>query len=322
MFSFKGKKKHSKTPPQNKATGNQEVMKEKTDETKEVLIEQSKPPAVKAIEKLLVYLSQENSNTFQEFHQNIRAKIDSLKGESKSAEVECVTEIFLRFVSLKTANYDENLTCAKADLKSRAQVFLQHVLDARSKVASVGQSFISEGSVVLVHGDSEAVILCLVQAANAGKKFTVYVTESRTSTDEKESLGLRTCGILERMKVDHILITDSAVAYFMGKVDLVLVGAEAVAKNGGIINTIGCYSVALCAKKYNKPVYVAVEKYKFSNIYPLRQEDAVKLAGYSTENTIQPKVDYTPPEFLNLLFTDLGPLTTAAVSDVMMELYL
>lgn len=283
--------------------------------------EPSKTSAVYAIRKLVEYLLQEKSNTLQEFHQNIRAKIDTLKKEAKSSEVECAAEIFLRYVSLKTANYDD-LTCAKADLKSRAEKFLKHILDARPKVASVGQSFISEGSVILVHGNSEAVVLCLKQAAQVGKKFTVYVTESRTSIDEKISLGSVTCELLKEMKIDNILITDSAVAYFMGKVDLVLIGAEAVVKNGGIINTIGCYPVALCAKKYNKPVYVAVETYKFSNIYPLRQEDAVKLAGYNTQDTIQPKVDYTPPEFLNLLFTDLGQLTTAAVSDVMMELYL
>ena len=280
-----------------------------------------KTAAVSAIEKLLVYLSEEKSDTLQEFQKNIRAKIDSLKNEEKSSEVECVTEIFLRYVSLRTGNYDKNLTCAKADLKNRAQVFMKHISDARSKLASVGQSFISEGSVILVHGNSEAVILCLNKAIEAGKKFTVYVTESRTGCDEKSSLGSTTCQLLTKMKIDHILITDSAVAFFMGKVDLVLVGAEAVVMNGGIINTIGCYPVALCAKNYNKPVYVAVETYKFSKNYPLRQEDAVKLAGYSTQDTIQPKVDYTPPEFLNLLFTDLGPLTTAAVSDVMMELY-
>lgn len=280
-----------------------------------------KNPAVDAIERLLDYLSTEQSNTFQEFHQNIRANIDSLKKEANSAQVECAAEIFLRYVSLKSGNYDENLGRAKEDFKKRAQKFLCNIRDAKSKVGMVGNNFISDSSVILTHGYSEAVVWCFNHALKAKKKFTVYVTESRTSANEKSSLGSKTCEALKAMSIDHVLITDSSIAYFMGRVDLVLVGAEAVVKNGGVINTIGCYPVALCAKKYNKPVYVAVEKFKFNNIYPLSQEDALKQSNYGSHDTTQPKVDYTPPEFLNLLFTDLGPLTTAAVSDVMIELY-
>jgi translation initiation factor eIF-2B subunit alpha len=35
-----------------------------------------------------------------------------------------------------------------------------------------------------------------------------------------------------------------------------------------------------------------------------------------------PLVDYTPPEYIKLLFTDLGILTPAAVSDELIKLYL
>ena len=35
-----------------------------------------------------------------------------------------------------------------------------------------------------------------------------------------------------------------------------------------------------------------------------------------------PLVDYTPPSYVNLLFTDLGILTPSAVSDELLKLYL
>jgi translation initiation factor eIF-2B subunit alpha len=35
-----------------------------------------------------------------------------------------------------------------------------------------------------------------------------------------------------------------------------------------------------------------------------------------------PLVDYTPPSYINLLFTDLGILTPSAVSDELLKLYL
>lgn len=34
-----------------------------------------------------------------------------------------------------------------------------------------------------------------------------------------------------------------------------------------------------------------------------------------------PTYDYTPPEYINLLFTDLGILTPSAVSDELIKLY-
>jgi translation initiation factor 2B subunit (eIF-2B alpha/beta/delta family) len=43
------------------------------------------------------------------------------------------------------------------------------------------------------------------------------------------------------------VIYDSAVAVSMPEVDYVLVGCEAVLANGGIINKIGTYSLALIA---------------------------------------------------------------------------
>jgi translation initiation factor 2B subunit (eIF-2B alpha/beta/delta family) len=35
-----------------------------------------------------------------------------------------------------------------------------------------------------------------------------------------------------------------------------------------------------------------------------------------------PQVDYTPPSYITLLFTDLGILTPSAVSDELIKLYL
>lgn len=53
---------------------------------------------------------------------------------------------------------------------------------------------------------------------------------------------------------------------------MVLVGAEGVVENGGVINKLGTYQIALCAKMLNKPFYVAAESYKFARLYPLNQQ--------------------------------------------------
>ena len=59
--------------------------------------------------------------------------------------------------------------------------------------------------------------------------------------------------------------------------DLVLVGAEGVVENGGVINKLGTYQIALCAKALNKPFYVAAESYKFARLYPLNQQVCMRM---------------------------------------------
>lgn len=41
-----------------------------------------------------------------------------------------------------------------------------------------------------------------------------------------------------------------------------MVGAEGVVENGGIINKLGSYMVAIAAKEHGIPFYVAAESYK------------------------------------------------------------
>ena len=57
------------------------------------------------------------------------------------------------------------------------------------------------------------------------------------------------------------------------QIDFVLLGAEGVVESGGIINKIGTSTIGLCAKMLNKPVYVAVESFKFVRFYPLNNLD-------------------------------------------------
>ena len=68
----------------------------------------------------------------------------------------------------------------------------------------------------------------------------------------------------------------------INKVDCVFVGAEAVLENGGIVNKIGTFTIALCAKAYNKPFYVFAESLKFLKRFPLEQDDIYSLLDDDT----------------------------------------
>jgi translation initiation factor eIF-2B subunit alpha len=61
--------------------------------------------------------------------------------------------------------------------------------------------------------------------------------------------------------------------------DLISVGAEGVVRNGGLINQIGTYPIAVMAKVAKKPVYCVCESYKLVDVFPLNQD--VRVLAYS-----------------------------------------
>lgn len=200
------------------------------------------------------------------------------------------------------------------------------MVNCSQKIVKYGHPFIYEGSNILVHSYSPVVLDTLLFVKNLGKRFCVYVTKSAP-----DNSGEKMYNQLKSHDIQCSLILDAAIGHFIEKVDMVMVGADGVVENGGIINKIGTYPLALCAKAFNKPLYVLAESYKFIRHYPLNQADIPQpIRGTDkrvrrksgTVDDFCPLVDYTPPKYITLLHTDLGTLTTAAVSDVLIQLYL
>ncbi|XP_075732464.1 uncharacterized protein LOC142775035 [Rhipicephalus microplus] len=59
------------------------------------------------------------------------------------------------------------------------------------------------------------------------------------------------------------LIVDAAVGCVLERVDAVLLGAESVVESGDIINKIGTYTMAMCAKEKSITIYVLTESIIF-----------------------------------------------------------
>lgn len=69
-------------------------------------LEEEKCKSLLHLQEFETHITRIPADTFQEFDVKIRKKISDLKGAEPSAEVECVTEIFLRYISLRTANFE------------------------------------------------------------------------------------------------------------------------------------------------------------------------------------------------------------------------
>ncbi len=169
---------------------------------------------------------------------------------------------------------DGNFETVRQHLLSNGRLFVTRAKAARELIASYGAHFVRDGSVVLTHGGSRVVGTLLGKAAEASKsggnvrfKVIYVMNDARNSESKAVVSSLRAKG------VPVATISEGAVGYAMGKVNVVIVGAEGVVENGGIISRLGTYQIALLAKAAGKPFYVAAESHKFVRLYPLGQYD-------------------------------------------------
>ncbi|XP_023329412.1 translation initiation factor eIF-2B subunit alpha [Eurytemora carolleeae] len=282
-------------------------------------LERDVSTGIAAIQGLMQVLRQSGAKTLQEL-------IELLKSEAvKFKEVDCsviavtsACELFLRFITLAHTQLESQdfATCLTLML-DRGTHFLAKLDVSGEKISQGFQPFLQDGDKVLVHGRSRIVLSALVRAARSGVEFQVYLTRS-----SGEKLKKR----MDAENISCILVEDMGIGYIINQIDCVLLGAEGVCESGGIVNQLGSLPVAIVANKYNKPVYTLVESFKFVRLYPLTQEDIPieyqYPGGRKDDATCSPRLDYTPPSLLTLLFTDLGILTPSAVSDELINLYL
>jgi translation initiation factor eIF-2B subunit alpha len=259
-------------------------------------------------------------------------------------------ELFLKYITrtfLELRDFEE---CRQAILE-RGERFQMISLAARDRIATAGAPFVPRNGTVLTHGWSRVVAGILLEASKT-KHFDLIILEGRP-----DAMGAKAAQFYSKeAKIPVRLVLDAAIGWVMEQADIVLVGADAVVENGGIVNKIGTNTLACCAKASGKPFYAAAESYKFARLYPLQQSD---LPGHSNvpftmcdttahsdksssdgsyqhasscnpisplqlDEAIQvenPPVDFTPSKFITLLFTDLGVLTPSAVSDELIRLY-
>jgi len=287
------------------------------------------------VQALSRVISTSKAQTIMGLISDVRNAVNLLLNANNSIAVNSTCDLFKKYVSRTWLDL-KDFDLLKTTIENRSEKFKRNMVLSQQKISKLGDNFIRDGMKILTHGYSNVVIAILEAALAQGKRFSVIATESRPY--EKTS---RTVSSLLEKGVPVTLIADSTVAYVMSTVDLVLVGAEAVVENGGILNTIGTYQISIVAKALGKPFYVACQSYKFTRIYPLNQTEIPNNDSNEEESTIssntdisslvqkyndtlnieQPPFDYTPPIYITLLFTDLGILTPAGVSDELIKLY-
>nr|KAJ3423149.1 translation initiation factor eIF-2B subunit alpha [Polyrhizophydium stewartii] len=260
----------------------------------------------------------------------VKSLIESIKNSQASTTTELMENLGVASRTLKSLPENKISMIAGSDLFeverlkeliiSKGEKMVESCGNYRQAAAESGVKFIKDDAVILIHSYSRVVMMMLVKAA-VSKRFKVIVTDASPSDS-----GRRAVEELRRSGIPAALINDTAVGYIIEKVDMVLVGAEGVVQNGGLINQIGTYQIAVVSKAANKPFYAVTESYKFVQLFPLNQDDLpISSAIYFTDEEdggkclmSNPTIDYTPPNYISMIFTDVGVLTPSGVAEQLM----
>jgi translation initiation factor 2B subunit (eIF-2B alpha/beta/delta family)/8-oxo-dGTP pyrophosphatase MutT (NUDIX family) len=154
-----------------------------------------------------------------------------------------------------------------------------------------------QDGVVLTHSYSSTVLRALELGFKGGRGFKVYATESYPGME-----GKQLAKELIASGVPVTLIADPAVASIFQEVDLVLVGADSVLKDGSLIHKVGTRDIATVTKNHGIPLYSSCEVIKFST------------QDFLGERPETPSLfDVTPAELVSSYITEEGELAPANV---------
>lgn len=224
-------------------------------------------------------------------------------------------------------------------LKNYAEEIARREVEANKRIGEFGEKLIEDGSKVLTHCNAGALAavdfgtaLAPIRIAHRNnKRITVYVDETRPWLQ-----GARlTAWELEMEGIPYYIISDNAAGFLMWRkeIDLVIVGADRIARNGDVANKIGTYKLAVAAKENNIPFYVAAPLSSFDiNINEGREipieergsEEIIYIRGYDeakeeiTKVRIAPEkarvrnpvFDITPMRYITGIITEVGILRT------------
>ena len=230
-----------------------------------------------------------------------------------------------RLCRLAEGNQSASVAQIKDLLLAEAKAIRDQDAATCRAIGQNGVELIKPGSKVLTHCNAGSLATAeygtalapLYLAHEKGIEFAVYADETRPLLQ-----GSRlTAWELSQAGIDVTVICDSVAGHLMslGRIDLVITGADRIAANGDAANKIGTYSVARLAQDHGIPFYVAAPASTFDlsipdgSGIPIEQRAARELTnafGCRTApediKVYSPAFDVTPVEFITAIITERG----------------
>lgn len=231
-----------------------------------------------------------------------------------------------RMKRVATANKEKPVNAIKDILFEESNRILTEDIAANMAMGKHGSQFIKTGDTILTHCNAGALAtagygtaLGVIRAAKEeGKEVKVFADETRPVLQ-----GARlTAWELMEDGINVTLITDNMAGYFMkkGMINLCVVGADRIARNGDAANKIGTYSVAVLAREHGIPFYVAapVSTIDFNipsgEHIPIEERNPSEVSHVFGKvqiapekvNIANPAFDVTPAKYIAAIITEKG----------------
>jgi methylthioribose-1-phosphate isomerase len=212
-----------------------------------------------------------------------------------------------------------------ARLEAAARALLEEDVTTCRALGRAGLVLVPDGARVLTHCNAGALAtggygtaLGVVRAAHeAGRRVAVVADETRPVLQ-----GARlTAWELARDGIPVTVVTDSMVGHLMrrGEIDLVVVGADRIARNGDVANKIGTYVLAVLAREHGIPFYVAAPlstidlATAIGDDIPIEERGRAEVAQIGDAVVVpegvpvrHPAFDVTPARYVTAIVTERG----------------
>ncbi len=219
----------------------------------------------------------------------------------------------------------EDLEEMKLRLEREAINIYEEDIEINQRIGDIGKGLIQNGVGILTHCNAGALAtagygtaLGVIYAAwKEGKRFHVYVDETRPLLQ-----GARlTAWELKRARIPFSLVTDNMAGWLMKnkKIDLVIVGADRIARNGDTANKIGTYSLSVLANYHRIPFYVVAPtstldpNLRSGKDIPIEERSQKEVTNFRGKriapkgiNVYNPAFDITPHHLIDAIVTEKG----------------
>ncbi|MHB8483054.1 MAG: S-methyl-5-thioribose-1-phosphate isomerase [Nitrospiria bacterium] len=216
-------------------------------------------------------------------------------------------------------------TIRKMLMKASREI-LEEDIRTNQAIGLYGNKVIHDQDTILTHCNAGSLAtggygtaLGVIRAAHfSNKNIRVFADETRPVLQG----GRLTAWELLEDKIDVTLITDSMAGYFMsrGEINVCIVGADRITRNGDTANKIGTYSVAVLAKHHGIPFYVAAPlstidlSLKSGKEIPIEERHPSEVTSVFGKVQIAPKnvkvfnpaFDVTPARYITGIITEKG----------------
>ncbi len=201
-----------------------------------------------------------------------------------------------------------NINKTKHELNQRINEAFEHISNSHTKIAEVGHKKIRKGMVVYVHGYSSSIIDLLIKSKKQGTNFEVVTTETSPFLS-----GYLIASEISRHKIPVRFYADLALRQALKKADIVLLGAATIAENGQVYSELGSELIADLADKYDVPVYVCTDCWKFNPI---------TIQEYERNKSLRPHQEIwrSPPKGVQVLNYEYEKIHPKLITGVVTEM--